>query len=121
MRKLSFLAAALCALVTVDLFAVALIDFKMKLPISVNATAAGEKTATDLPVLVRLSEAITGFKYSDLAADGSDLAFGVDDETTVKIYPHEIDTWDPTGESLVWVKVPSVAAGTSFNAITATM
>ena len=116
MRKLSFLAAALCALVTVDLFAVALIDFKMKLPISVNATAAGEKTATDLPVLVRLSESITGFKYSDLAANGSDLAFGVDDETTVKIYPHEIDTWDPTGESLVWVKVPSVAAGTSFNA-----
>ena len=116
MRKLSLLAAALCALVTVDLFAVALIDFKMKLPISVNATAAGEKTATDLPVLVRLSEAITGFKYSDLAADGSDLAFGVDDETTVTIYPHEIDTWDPTGESLVWVKVPSVAAGTSFNA-----
>ena len=116
MRKLSFLAAALCALVTVDLFAVALIDFKMKLPISVNATAAGEKTATDLPVLVRLSESIAGFKYSDLAADGSDLAFGVDDETTVTIYPHEIDTWDRTGESLVWVKVPSVAADTSFNA-----
>ena len=83
MRKLSLLAAALCALVTVDLFAVALIDFKMKLPISVNATAAGEKTATDLPVLVRLSEAITGFKYSDLASDGSDLAFGVDDGSSI--------------------------------------
>ena len=113
-RVLSF--AALAALVSFNLCAVAPTDFKMKLPIAVNAAAVGEKSATDLPVLVRLSESIDGFKYSDLASDGSDLAFGVDDGGVITVYPHEIDMWDPEGESLVWVKVPTVAAGTTFNA-----
>ena len=74
-RVLSF--AAFTAMVSFNLRAVAPTDFKMKLPIAVNAEAVGEKSATDLPVLVRLSESIEGFKYSDLASDGSDLAFGV--------------------------------------------
>ena len=108
--------AALAALVSFNLRAVAPTDFAMKLPIAVNAAAVGEKSATDLPVLVRLSESIDGFKYSDLASDGSDLAFGVDDGGVITVYPHEIDTWDPEGESLVWVKVPVLDKDTSFNA-----
>ena len=108
--------AALAALVSFNLRAIAPTDFKMKLPIAVNAAAVGEKSATDLPVLVRLSESIGGFKYSDLASDGSDLAFGVDDGGVITVYPHEIDTWDPEGESLVWVKVPVLDKATSFNA-----
>lgn len=98
-------------------FALAPTDFAKKVPISVSEsgqTALGEKTAANVPVLVRLSEAIDGFKYSDLAADGSDLAFGVADETAFTVYPHEIETWDQTGTSLVWVKVPTLAAATSF-------
>ena len=98
-------------------FALAPTDFAKKVPISVSEsgqTALGEKTAANVPVLVRLSKAIDGFKYSDLAADGSDLAFGVADETGLTVYPHEIETWDPTGTSLVWVKVPTLAAATSF-------
>ena len=112
----TFAFAALAAMVSFNLRAVAPTDFKMKLPIAVNAAAVGEKSATDLPVLVRLSESIDGFKYSDLASDGSDLAFGVDDGGVITVYPHEIDTWDPEGESLVWVKVPVLDKDTAFNA-----
>ena len=111
-RVLSF--AALAAMVSFDLRAVAPTDFKMKLPIAVNAEAVGEKSVTDLPVLVRLSESIEGFKYSDLASDGSDLAFGVNVGGVITVYPHEIDTWDPEGESLIWVKVPTVDKDTAF-------
>lgn len=116
MKKLAFVLAAFAAVVSFNLRAAAPTDFKMKLPIAVNAAAVGEKSATDLPVLVRLSESIDGFKYSDLASDGSDLAFGVEERGVITVYPHEIDTWDPDGESLVWVKVPTVAADTTFNA-----
>ena len=116
MKKLSLLFAAVAVFVSSALFAVAPTDFMKKIPIAVNAEAVGDKSATDLPVLVRLSESIDGFKYSDLASDGSNLAFGVDDGTEITVYPHEIDTWNPEGESLVWVKVPTVAAGTAFNA-----
>ena len=115
MKKLSLLLAVMAAFVSSALFAVAPTDFKMKLPITVNAAAVGEKSATDLPVLVRLSESIDGFKYSDLTSVGSDLAFGVDDGSSITVYPHEIDTWNPEGESLVWVKVPVLSASTAFN------
>ena len=65
-----------------------------------------------LPVLVRLSaDHPAGFSYRDCAPDGSDLFFA---DASDRPIPFEIDTWDPAGESLVWVKVPSLAQGTAF-------
>ena len=62
----------------------------------------------DFPVLVRLSSGtggIEGFSYDDFkGVNGSDLVFTSEDGETV--YPHEIDTWNTQGESLVWVKLP---------------
>ena len=113
----SSLAVCATVLMTAAGFAVQPADFAKKVPISVSTAgqeSLGEKTAANVPVLVRLSEAIDGFKYSDLAADGSDLAFGVEEESGFTVYPHEIETWDQTGTSLVWVKVPTLAAATSF-------
>ncbi len=72
------------------------------------AVPAGE-TVRDFPALVRLSESITGFSYSDFLSDGSDLTFATDAGI---ILPCEIDTWDASGESLVWVKIPSFRNGT---------
>ena len=64
------------------------------------------------PVLVRLSaDHPAGFAYRDCTPDGSDIRFAGADG---KAIPFEIDTWDPSGESLVWVRVPSVAQGTVF-------
>ncbi len=73
----------------------------------------GTDSHADFPVLVRLSSAIDGFSYADFkGVNGSDLVFTSSDGETV--YPHEIDTWNPNGESLVWVKLPALTSGAAF-------
>ena len=73
----------------------------------------GTEALTNVPVLVRLSTAIAGFSYADFAdANGGDLMFT--DESGSVVYPHEIDEWHVGGESLVWVKLPTMANGTRF-------
>ena len=68
---------------------------------------------TDFPVLVKLAEdSPADFTYADFYNDaGADLVF-VDDAG--KVIPHEIDTWNRNGTSLVWVKVPVVTNGATF-------
>ncbi len=73
---------------------------------------AGSSTLADFPVLVRLAAGSpAGFDYADCAADGSDLRFA---DAGGNLIPHEIDTWDAAGESLVWVRLPAVASGATF-------
>ena len=76
---------------------------------------AGSSTLTDFPVLVRLSNAtIGGFRYVDFRKpNGGDLRFS---DEAGNLLAHEIDTWDPSGESTVWVKVPSLTAATRITA-----
>ena len=81
-------------------------------PLTVSGFAEGKAALADFPVLVRISTAIDGFSYGDCAAGGADISFTSEDGETV--YPHEVDTWNPDGESLVWVKLPSMAHGTKF-------
>jgi hypothetical protein len=79
----------------------------------------GTEVLTNFPVLVRLKEynegtgeGIQGFLYSDFNyTDGTDLCF-VDMETNG--IPYEIDTWNRSGESLVWVTLPRVTNHTEF-------
>ena len=74
----------------------------------------GSESLTDFPVLVRLSAARNDFQYSKCKLqDGGDLRFS---DAEGNLIPHEIDTWDPNGESLVWVKVPSLNASTKITA-----
>lgn len=88
-------------------------DFARRIEISPAANSLGSTTLTDFPVLVRLSTAITGFNYADFSLpNGGDLMF-TDGFGTV--LPHEVDTWNPNGESLVWVKVPTLTQGTILN------
>ena len=64
---------------------------------------AGTSALTNFPVLVRLSTDIPGFSYGDfLGTSGSDLRFT--DESGTEL-PFEIDTWNPSGTSLVWVAI----------------
>ena len=73
---------------------------------------SGSTTLTDFPVLVRISpDKIDGFSYAACKDGGADIAFTSADGNTV--YDHEIDTWDPSGESTVWVRVPSLAGNTT--------
>ncbi len=73
----------------------------------------GTETLENFPVLVRISaDKISGFEYGQcLATDGGDISF-VDAEGNV--LSHEVDTWDTAGESTVWVRIPSLAKGTTF-------
>ncbi len=82
-------------------------DYAKKLTITLS-DAVGEGELENFPVLVRLSESIQGFKYADFKEDGADMIFT---DEAGNLLSHEIDTWDASGTSLVWVKVPSAQAG----------
>ena len=67
---------------------------------------AGSTTLTNFPALIRLSEARNDFKYSACKlADGADTRFY---DADGNLLPSEVDTWNPDGESLVWVCVPEL-------------
>lgn len=79
-------------------------DFRHVAEVSVRGYE-GTSCLTDFPVLVRLSPLrINGFDYRECRPEG--LRFFEPDGTPLA---HEIDTWDESGESLVWVKVPSLS------------
>lgn len=64
---------------------------------------SGDSSVSNFPALVRISPTtISGFRYSQLSSI-NDISF-VDEYGNV--LPYEIDTWNPDGESLVWVKFP---------------
>jgi len=66
----------------------------------------------DFPVPIALEEGRNGFTYAGFAdaSGGTDLR-AYDSESTS--LPIEIETWNPGGKSLVWVKVPSLSSATS--------
>lgn len=67
----------------------------------------GTTTLTNFQALVKLSDGKGTFQYSQCAAnDGSDLWFTDSDG---KVIPHEIDAWDASADSFVWVRLPEVA------------
>ena len=74
----------------------------------------GGTELTNFPVLVRLSPSLNDFDYSKCkAANGGDLRFSDDDGNLI---PSEVDTWNPSGTSLVWVKVPTLTRTTVIHA-----
>ena len=89
-------------------------QFAKTLEIRVPAESVSNGAVAGFPVLVRLSSAIDGFSYSDFRKEGgADLAFT---DARGNVLPHEIDTWNPDGESLVWVKLPLLSGGMLFRA-----
>lgn len=60
----------------------------------------------NFPVLVRLAEnAPTGFHYADCHT-ASCIWFTDENDDAISC---DVDTWDTTGESLVWISVPSLS------------
>ena len=86
--------------------------FERYLPFTVTGYT-GTETLTNFPVLVDIrADDTNGFSYADFYHyDGSDMAF-VDEKG--HIIPHEIDTWNKNGMSLIWVKLPEMVNGTKF-------
>ena len=104
--------AATCALAPARAVTVDPTAFSNKFYVTFSGYA-GSTTLTDFPVLVRLSASRNKFDYAACAANGADLRFA---DADGNLLSHEIDTWDPTGESLVWVKVPSLTSETVVTA-----
>ena len=66
------------------------------------------------PVLVKLGPHLPGFSYASFASpDGSDLRFR---DALNRELQYEIETWNPAGTSFVWVRVPTLEAGTVIHA-----
>ncbi len=88
-----------------------LTDFKKYVEVTLSTDLATSEITTGVPALVKLSEStIAGFDYDDFSlSNGRDMMFV--DENGVAV-PHEVDTWNTDGESLVWVKLPSTATNT---------
>ena len=88
-----------------------LTDFKKYVEVTLSTDLATSEITTGVPALVKLSEStIAGFDYDDFSlANGGDMMFV--DENGVAV-PHEVDTWNTDGVSLVWVKLPSTATNT---------
>lgn len=70
---------------------------------------------SNFPVLIRLGTNLAGFAYDQfLSPGGADLRF-VSDGTNELNY--EIDTWNPEGDSYVWVQLPALSgSGTLISA-----
>lgn len=81
----------------------------MTLTPSASAISPGT-TLTGFPALIRLSTDISGFSYGDFGlAAGADLA--ITDENGTEL-DYEIEKWDASGESLVWVRIPAFTVDT---------
>ena len=81
--------------------------------ISVTGYMSYSNPVYDFPLKIVLSaEKVKGFSYDDCAADGSDLRFWFETRTnnaTVVVgeyLNYKIETWDPDGESVLWVNPP---------------
>jgi hypothetical protein len=107
--------AAPIARAEIDLPAIAPAGFARGVVLTVDGYAKTEDraTLTNFPVLVRVSPAaIPGFDYSDcLFGDGADIRFL---DAAGNLLPGEVDEWNESGESLVWVALPRMTNGTEF-------
>lgn len=110
MHKLLFACAAIAAVAS---FGSTPEDFKKQVEITLTNNLAAREITTGLPALVKLSEAtIAGFDYDDFSlAGGGDMMFT---DVSGNVIPHEVDTWNTNGVSLVWVRLPSTAADTKI-------
>ena len=78
----------------------------------VFAGYGGTSELTNFPALVRIStEKMPGIDMSKFRQNGSDIRFF--DADGIEI-PHEVESWNPDGESLVWVRVPRLSGTTTF-------
>jgi glucose/arabinose dehydrogenase len=80
--------------------------WRHRLPITITG-ALPSSELVDVPVLVSLDP--SRLPYSDVLPNGADLRFV---DATGTALPHEIEAWNPSGTSVIWVKLQRVS-GTS--------
>jgi hypothetical protein len=65
--------------------------------------SARSENLLDFPVLVKLNN--TRIDYGETQNSGQDIRFVDPDDTVLS---HEIENWNESGESIVWVRVPQI-------------
>ena len=80
--------------------------YQKDIPMDTGSVLSGP--LTDFPVLVKLTPGRVN--YAQFQSDGSDLRF----YQGATQLAHEIESFDTSGDSLVWVKVPNVTSGQSI-------
>ena len=102
---------ALCIALALAAASAKALDHLYAIPMSVTGYTGGS-TLSGFPVLVRLAEGSpSGFSYADCMAGGADIHFV---DANGDDIPGEVDTWNTSGTSLVWVRLPSMGQGTQF-------
>jgi hypothetical protein len=82
-----------------------------KIPFVFSGYTAAE-TLTNFPALIVLGKRLSGFSYSQFTSeDGNDLRF-IDADGVPLDY--EIETWNTSGDSYVWVRIPKFARNTTI-------
>lgn len=79
--------------------------WKMRAPITIDSTGIPEDVV-NFPVLITLTP--SDLDTRSCGPGGRAVQFRASDGTTV--LAHQVDTWDPEGESLIWVRVPILPA-----------
>ncbi|TAN64701.1 MAG: DUF2341 domain-containing protein [Methylobacter sp.] len=88
-------------------------DWSSRKPLTLDAGATGadiQETLNDFPLLLRLHTGNFGY-FTELAENGKDLRFMLDDKTALKHHVEKVDALAELG--LVWVKLPTVRGGVS--------
>lgn len=83
-------------------------NWAKRIRIDINNSDQGV-TFTDQPVLVKLNT--SRLSYADAKSLGEDIRLIASDDVTTLSY--EIEKWNPAGESLIWVKIPTITASTA--------
>ena len=103
--------AMLAALTTIAVHAVSKNDFSHYVSVTPSSSVSamlGNATYANFPVLVRLPASASALLQS---ADGTDLL--VQDENGSDL-AFEVEMFDPSGTTFVWVKVPTISANTAL-------
>ncbi|MGZ8157345.1 MAG: DUF2341 domain-containing protein [Methylobacter sp.] len=84
---------------------------RKSLTLDTGATGADtQETLSDFPLLLRLHTGNFGY-FAELAENGKDLRFMLDDKTALNHHVEKVDAMAELG--LVWVKLPTVRGGVS--------
>ena len=106
-NRIALVAAAICVAAT------PLSSFAAAKSATLKTTYSGSAITDGFQVLVKLSDNDAyGFSYTEAGGASHYIWFTSEDGATV--YPHEIDKWDTSGDSFVWVRLPQLKQGTTF-------
>ncbi len=70
----------------------------------------GEEPLVDFPVMIRLREGERRFSHADFSDGNGDPDVTFADEHG-NVLTHEIEQWNVSGETVIWVKIPSLVNG----------